>query len=132
MVRKQAGACVRLPAFHLLYFLLFRRPGVSGKRTPGAVEKPHNRFPDLAFARSGLPRINQTSGAKQKNAPRERYFISSLPGLTRQSMLTDGSLVFASLQSSHFSMDHRVKPGGDEFRTYGAIRRSRAKSVRIA
>jgi hypothetical protein len=40
---------------------------------------------------------------------------SSLPGLTRQSMLSTGLLrlthCFGRL---HLSMDHRVKPGGDE------------------
>jgi hypothetical protein len=54
---------------------------------------------------------------RTKNAPRERDSMSSLPGLTRQSMLTAGSLVFAArFCSLHFSMDHRVKPGGDEVR----------------
>ena len=36
-----------------------------------------------------------------RNASRERFLTSSLPGLTRQSMRRVG-------------MDHRVKPGGDE------------------
>jgi hypothetical protein len=40
---------------------------------------------------------------------------SSLPGLTRQSMRGFRSLSFAALFDSwRFSMDHRVKPGGDD------------------
>jgi hypothetical protein len=47
-------------------------------------------------------------------ALRERFFISSLPGLTRQSMGSVGLLEFAVLfLLQHFGMDHRVKPGGD-------------------
>jgi hypothetical protein len=38
-----------------------------------------------------------------------------LPGLTRQSMRGFRSLSFAALFDSwRFSMDHRVKPGGDD------------------
>jgi hypothetical protein len=54
----------------------------------------------------------QSSGAE---ASRERFFTSSLPGLTRQSMrgahLLRLTVLFDSL---HVSMDHRVKPGGDD------------------
>jgi hypothetical protein len=42
-------------------------------------------------------------------------FTASLPGLTRQSMRGFGSLRFAALFDSwRVSMDHRVKPGGDD------------------
>jgi len=51
----------------------------------------------------------QNSGA---DAPRGRFFTSSLPGLTRQSMARCRSFV-----SPFVSMDHRVKPGGDEGRS---------------
>ena len=48
-------------------------------------------------------------------ASRERVFMSSLPGLTRQSMRWGRSLGLAVwLAQLLFSMDHRVKPGGDE------------------
>ena len=54
----------------------------------------------------------QNSGAQ---ASRERFPTASLPGLTRQSMLGAGSLRFAaSFALLHVSMDHRVKPGGDD------------------
>jgi len=40
---------------------------------------------------------------------------------TRQSMLRNGWLTFAEwFPSPHFSMDHRVKPGGDEVGDVGA------------
>jgi hypothetical protein len=53
--------------------------------------------------------------APTRIALRERSPASSLPGLTRQSMGSVGWLEFAVwFRSLHFSMDHRVKPGGDE------------------
>jgi hypothetical protein len=50
-------------------------------------------------------------GPRRENGPA----FSSLPGLTRQSMRQVGSLKSAvRFRLLHFSMDHRVKPGGDE------------------
>jgi hypothetical protein len=41
--------------------------------------------------------------------------MSSLPGLTRQSMWRGHALRFAArIRVPQLSMDHRVKPGGDE------------------
>jgi hypothetical protein len=55
-------------------------------------------------------------------APRERSSISSLPGLTRQSMLTRRlQRLSAGFRQRHFIMDHRVKPGGDEVREPTAV-----------
>jgi len=43
------------------------------------------------------------------------FFLSSLPDLIRQSMRTKSSIGSADkLSEPHVSMDHRVKPGGDE------------------
>jgi hypothetical protein len=48
-------------------------------------------------------------------ASRERFRTSSLPGLTRQSIESVGLLRFGVLfHPLHVSMDHRVKPGGDD------------------
>src|SRR5262249_7599311 len=50
-----------------------------------------------------------------KNMSRERFSASSLPGLTRQSMRGAGLLrLTAVFDSLHASIDHRVKPGGDD------------------
>src|SRR5262249_45881518 len=44
-----------------------------------------------------------------------RLALSSLPGLTRQSMRDAGLLRFAAAcDSLRINMDHRVKPGGDD------------------
>jgi hypothetical protein len=56
-------------------------------------------------------RTEQDSGA---TASRERFLTSSLPGLTRQSMLPLSEHLRRVFRSRHFGMDHRVKPGGDE------------------
>ena len=49
------------------------------------------------------------------SALRFPYFVLSLPGLTRQSMRTKSPIEFAEkLSEPQLSMDHRVKPGGDE------------------
>jgi hypothetical protein len=64
-----------------------------------------------------LPTLLRRTSAKlgRNNAPRERIFMSSLPGLTRQSMREGRSLGFTALfDSLDVSMDHRLKPGGDE------------------
>jgi hypothetical protein len=43
------------------------------------------------------------------------FFLSSLPDLIRQSKRTRISIESAdTLSEPHVSMDHRVKPGGDE------------------
>jgi hypothetical protein len=50
------------------------------------------------------------------------FFMSSLPDLIRQSMLIGKWPRYAAqIRSPDFSMDHRVKPGGDE--VWGALRR---------
>jgi hypothetical protein len=41
-------------------------------------------------------------------------FLSSLPGLTRQSMRPRRCFVPTVFRKPQLSMDHRVKPGGDE------------------
>jgi len=49
-------------------------------------------------------------------------FQSSLPDLIRQSMLRTGSLSLSVRpHSPDVSMDHRLKPGGDEVRRVGYI-----------
>jgi hypothetical protein len=51
-----------------------------------------------------------------------RLSYSSLPGLTRQSMLRcDSFSLTARVISLHLSIDHRVKPGGDEEETLVGI-----------
>ncbi len=63
------------------------------------------------FGPSG-ERSKQNSGAE---ASRERFSVSSLPGLTRQPMLGAGSLSFsASFRPPPLGIGHRVKRGGDE------------------
>jgi hypothetical protein len=55
----------------------------------------------------------QNSGAELHRE--NDILFSSLPGLTRQSMGRAGLLRLTGLfDSLHVSMDHRVKPGGDE------------------
>jgi hypothetical protein len=79
------------------------------------------RLPSFAGSESifgdGVVVVGKT---RARSAPRERFCASSLlsapslPGLTRQSMGSAGSQIFAVLfESFHVSMDHRVKPGGD-------------------
>jgi hypothetical protein len=46
---------------------------------------------------------------------RERFLISSLADLIRQSMRTPACSI-GRFDSLHLGMDHRVKPGGDEKR----------------
>jgi hypothetical protein len=68
---------------------------------------PFGALPPLIFWRRTLRAVRcQNSDA---DASRERFFTSSLPDLIRQSMGQPRSLYL-----SHVSMDHRVKPGGDE------------------
>ena len=48
---------------------------------------------------------------------RETDFLSSLPGLTRQSMRDRRTRkLLTGISRRHFSMAHRVKPGGDQIR----------------
>jgi len=55
--------------------------------------------------------------------------LSSLPGLTRQSMRGAGSLSFAaSCDSLHVGVDHRVKPGGDDGKNSTAFASLRASA----
>ncbi len=49
--------------------------------------------------------------ARARSASRERSPMSSLPGLTRQSMRRSENT--HGCRTRHVSMDHRVKPGGD-------------------
>jgi hypothetical protein len=49
------------------------------------------------------------------NMSRERFLISSLADLIRQSMRTPACSI-GRFDSLHLGMDHRVKPGGDEKR----------------
>jgi hypothetical protein len=55
-------------------------------------------------------------GHSKRATPRfKAHLTESLPGLTRQSMLIVISRRFTVLfDVRHVSMDHRVKPGGDE------------------
>jgi hypothetical protein len=55
-----------------------------------------------------------------------RFFSSSLPGLTRQSMRKRSAIKFrVASRKPQVSMDHRVKPGGDEGGLLRAIKASR-------
>jgi hypothetical protein len=63
--------------------------------------------------------IRPSPSARLVRAGVTRIFRSSLPGLTRQSMRQRRSFSFAAwLVKLHFSMDHRVKPGGDDAREH--------------
>jgi hypothetical protein len=88
---------------------------------PGSGIKAERSFPDFALLNPGysflLGMAWQNSDAL---APRE-FFARHCRAkhLTRQSMRQCRSFGFAAwLEKLHFSMDHRVKPGGDDAREH--------------
>jgi len=59
--------------------------------------------------------MGSVRGLRVSRRSASRSFFASLPGLTRQSMRKEGELrTTEELSTLDFSMDHRVKPGGDE------------------
>ena len=105
------GALPRSCTFRSRHLIVWRGHGRHAPfgAPPPSLYEPGANLKVFVVVVVGKPRA--------RSASRELIFISSLPGLTRQSMRPRSLFRFSAwFRWPHFSMDHRVKPGGDEWR----------------